>query len=124
MRFNEVKKRFEEVNIGEDIVCTQQELELFLSCGLLFPDGSRYATRDGAKVHVTDVGDNKYKMTLNFKALLDAGASLCKDTKNKKVYFMSKSTFDSYLAEGLIMSVDDEMVFRLYDKEYWKICKI
>lgn len=124
MKLKDVKKRFEEVNIGKNIVCSQQELELFITYGLLFPKGSKYVTRDGNKLSVTDVTDTNYKMSLNFKAIIDASASMCQNDNIKRVYCMSTETYNSYLAEGLIIQLGDEMVFRIYDKEYWKICKI
>lgn len=124
MGIKDVKKRFEEVNIGKELVCTQPELESFVSYGLLFGCGEKYVTRDGAKVVVIEIPDNNYQLRLNFRNLLDVGASLCTTSKNKRIYCMSEATFDKYNQQGLIIEQGGDFYYRMFENELWKIYKI
>ena len=52
MNSKEVKDRFEELNKDNKLICTENELEEFLVCGLLFKSGDNYVTRSNVLVDV------------------------------------------------------------------------
>lgn len=125
LKGKEISKRFDELNNGNDIICTQAELDSFLMSGLIVKAGdSKYLTMKGQMVKIDVVKDKAKRMTIDFGGLLSQCSIITAKSSNKKVYFMSDKCYNNYDQQGLIIHDGLNDYYRLFEKELWLVYKI
>lgn len=124
MSTKNVYERFEKLNKGDKIVCTQEDLDEFLMYGIVLKSGDNYMTRANQKLNIDILKVKTLSFNLNFSSIINECEKLSGKTGEKKIYCLSEKTFDKYMSEGLIVHKNNNDYFRVFDKELWLVYKI
>lgn len=125
MKRKDVLLLADEINKEPEISCTQLELSQLISHGVLNEIAENtYVNNMGKKVivHLNKIKTLKFSIDLSY--LINECISMVASSKIKRVYCMTHNTYEKYKKENLIVDINGEAYFRLFDKELWKILLI
>lgn len=117
----DIQTRFNELNNKNSIECSKNELEEFLYTGLLFKKNKGFVDRFNKPVKITVYEPKCLKFNIDLSGLIYECNKRCKENKINKIYCMSKTCYNNYKEQGLIITKNETDYFRLFDKELWLI---
>ena len=101
------------------LICSKDELELYLSYGYILKLGNNYITRDNKKLQVNVVEPNKFDF--NLSVLISKCNELSKQFGEKRIYCMTERCYNKYKELGFIISKDNKDYYRYYTNELWLV---
>ena len=121
MTCRSIEKRFKEILLQKDFVCTDKELDEFLSYGLLLAHNDKYITRTGAIIDVNVCTYKQYKMTIDLSKIICDSEKLANENNVRKIYCMSKLVFNELSQKGLIIEILNKQYYSMYAGELWLV---
>lgn len=125
MKRNDILQITDKINKESKIECTNNELKQYLDYGILTEilDG-KYISNTGKHIDVILIKSKEFRFTLNLATIMAYGNKFVEGDNIKRVYCMTKTTYDKYKQNNLIVTIDNKDYFRYFDKELWKILVI
>lgn len=125
MKRNDILQIADKINKESKIECTNNELKQYLDYGILTEilDG-KYISNTGKHIDVILLKSKEFRFTLNLATIMAYGNKFVEGDNIKRVYCMTKTTYDKYKQNNLIVTIDNKDYFRYFDKELWKILVI
>lgn len=125
MKRNDILQITDKINKESKIECTNNELKQYLDYGILTEilDG-KYISNTGKHIDVILLNSKEFRFTLNLATIMAYGNKFVEGDNIKRVYCMTKTTYDKYKQNNLIVTIDNKDYFRYFDKELWKILVI
>lgn len=125
MKRNDILQITDKINKESKIECTNNELKQYLDYGILTEilDG-KYISNTGKHIDVILLKSKEFRFTLNLATIMAYGNKFVEGDNIKRVYCMTKTTYDKYKQNNLIVTIDNKDYFRYFDKELWKILVI
>lgn len=110
-------------NIKDNILyCTKSELDEYLSYGILLPCGDKsYMTRTGQEIKIKEIKVKSSNFNFSLSDILSQCIELSQQTKHKRIYCMSQKQLEKYKQQSLIVEKDNNLFYRLFDKELWLV---
>lgn len=125
MKRNDILQITDKINKESKIECTNNELKQYIDYGILTEilDG-KYISNTGKHIDVILLKSKEFRFTLNLATIMAYGNKFVEGDNIKRVYCMTKTTYDKYKQNNLIVTIDNKEYFRYFDKELWKILVI
>lgn len=125
MKRNDILQITDKINKESKIECTNNELKQYIDYGILTEilDG-KYISNTGKHIDVILLNSKEFRFTLNLATIMAYGNKFVEGDNIKRVYCMTKTTYDKYKQNNLIVTIDNKDYFRYFDKELWKILVI
>ena len=125
MKRNDILQITDKINKESKIECTNNELKQYIDYGILTEilDG-KYISNTGKHIDVILLNAKEFRFTLNLATIMAYGNKFVEGDNIKRVYCMTKTTYDKYKQNNLIVTIDNKDYFRYFDKELWKILVI
>lgn len=125
MKRNDILQITDKINKESKIECTNNELKQYIDYGILTEilDG-KYISNTGKHIDVILLKTKEFRFTLNLATIMAYGNKFVEGDNIKRVYCMTKTTYDKYKQNNLIVTIDNKDYFRYFDKELWKILVI
>lgn len=125
MKRNDILQITDKINKESKIECTNNELKQYIDYGILTEilDG-KYISNTGKHIDVILLKSKEFRFTLNLATIMAYGNKFVEGDNIKRVYCMTKTTYDKYKQNNLIVTIDNKDYFRYFDKELWKILVI
>lgn len=125
MKRNDILQITDKINKESKIECTNNELKQYIDYGILTEilDG-KYISNTGKHIDVILIKSKEFRFTLNLATIMAYGNKFVEGDNIKRVYCMTKTTYDKYKQNNLIVTIDNKDYFRYFDKELWKILVI
>lgn len=109
-------EKLKELNSYDNFICSDVELNDYINFGLLVQSNDNtYYTRTGKKLNIDVVKSKNMKFNINLSYMLNL------DGNFKKVYCMTKNTYEDYKNRNLIVEKSNKEYFRFFDDELWEI---
>lgn len=124
MSSKDIRLRFEELSHQKKFICTEQELNEFLSCGLLLKSKDKYINRQNKVVEVNVIKNLNKDFDINLTDVINSSIQLSNENNVSKIYCMSDNYFNVLYKQGYIITKNDKQYYRYFDKELWLINKI
>lgn len=124
MSSKDIRLRFQELFNNDNVICTEQELNEFLSCGLIIKSKNRYYDRQNNIIKIDVIENPNNDFNINLKDVINSSIKLSKENNVKKIFCMSDKCFNQLSNEGYIITKDNKQYYRYFDKELWLINKI
>ena len=99
--------------------CTQEELNEYLTYGVVFNTDNKYYDRSFNELTIELVKPKGYDY--NFQDIIQSSCKLAKSNYVNRIYCMTASLFKKYNDMGLIITKDNNNYFRKFDKEEWLV---
>ena len=125
MKRKDILQITDKINKESKIECTNNELKQYIDYGILTEilDG-KYISNTGKHIDVILLKSKEFRFTLNLATIMAYGNKFVEGDNIKRVYCMTKTTYDKYKQNNLIVTIDNKDYFRYFDKELWKILVI
>lgn len=124
MSSKDIRLRFQELFNNDNVICTEQELNEFLSCGLIIKSKNKYYDRQNNIIKIDVIENPNNDFNINLKDVINSSIKLSKENNVKKIFCMSDKCFNQLSSEGYIITKDNKQYYRYFDKELWLINKI
>lgn len=124
MSSKDIRLRFQELFNNDNVICTEQELNEFLSCGLVIKSKNKYYDRQNNIIKIDVIENPNNNFNINLKDVINSSIKLSKENNVKKIFCMSDKCFNQLSSEGYIITKDNKQYYRYFDKELWLINKI
>ena len=124
MSSKDIRLRFQELFNNDNVICTEQELNEFLSCGLIIKSKNKYYDRQNNIIKIDVIENPNNDFNINLKDVINSSIKLSKENNVKKIFCMSDKYFNQLSSEGYIITKDNKQYYRYFDKELWLINKI
>ena len=121
MSSKNIMDRFNLLMNSNKFICDSSELQDFILSGLLIQSGNKFMTRDMKEIDVKVLKDIYNEFDIDFNYLISICNNLVKDSDNKKVYVMSKDTYNKYKNLGRIFIYKDKEYYRFFNNENWLV---
>ena len=125
MKRNDILQIANEINKETKIECTDKELKQYIDYGILteLSDG-KYISNTGKQIGVVVFKTKEFRFNINLSSIISYSNKLVEGDNIKRVYCMTKTTYDKYKQNNLIVNINNKDYFRYFDKELWKILVI
>lgn len=124
MSSKDIRLRFQEIFNSDNIICTEQELDEFLSCGLIIRSKNEYYDRQNNVVKINVIKNPNNDFNINLKDVINSSIKLSEENNIKRIFCMSNECFNQLNNEGYIITKNDKQYYRCFDKELWLINRI
>lgn len=125
MKRNDILQIADKINKETKIECTDKELKQYIDYGILteLSDG-KYISNTGKQIGVVVFKTKEFRFNINLSSIISYSNKLVEGDNIKRVYCMTKTTYDKYKQNNLIVNINNKDYFRYFDKELWKILVI
>lgn len=125
MKRNDILQIANKINKETKIECTDKELKQYIDYGILteLSDG-KYISNTGKQIGVVVFKTKEFRFNINLSSIISYSNKLVEGDNIKRVYCMTKTTYDKYKQNNLIVNINNKDYFRYFDKELWKILVI
>lgn len=125
MKRNDILQIADKINKETKIECTDKELKQYIDYGILteLSDG-KYISNTGKQISVVVFKTKEFRFNINLSSIISYSNKLVEGDNIKRVYCMTKTTYDKYKQNNLIVNINNKDYFRYFDKELWKILVI
>ena len=120
MNGKEIREYFNSKLSDNNINCTIEELNEFMTYGLLLKSKDNYLY-NGDVINVDILKNTIHNFNINLSAIVNNCIELSKKNNCKKVYCMSQKTYDKYKELGLIVNSNGNEYYKKYEKDMWLI---
>ena len=110
-----------ELNNTGKLQCTEKDLEEYLCYGILIKGNDGYITRTGSKVVVDVIKPKNYRFNLDLSNLICQCEEIASNEHIKRIYCMTKDTYNKYKERQLIVTKSNVDYYRLFENELWRI---
>lgn len=124
MSSKDIRLRFQEIFNSDNVICTEQELDEFLSCGLIIRSKNKYYDRQNNVVKINVIKNPNNDFNINLKDVINSSIKLSQENNIKRIFCMSNECFNQLNNEGYIITKNDKQYYRCFDKELWLINRI
>ena len=121
MSSKNIMDRFNLLMNSNKFICDSSELQDFILSGLLIQSGNKFMTRDMKEIDVKVLKDIYNEFDIDFNYLISICNNLVKDSDDKRVYVMSKDTYNKYKNTGRIFTYKDKEYYRFFNNENWLV---
>ena len=121
MNGKEQTEKLNELNQISKLTCTDDELNEYVGCGLLFQTGNKFMTRNGKVIDVDIIKSKNYKFNIDLGDLISMCEDVSKKEHIKRIYCMTEKTYNIYKNKQLIISKGDIEYYRLFENELWRV---
>lgn len=125
MKKKDIIQIAEKINKTNSLECTTNELKQLLDYGILNElSKNKYISNTGKLINVNVYKIKEFRFTLNFSSLIAQSCNMATGDNIKRVYYMTKTTYEKHKRNNLIICVNNIEYFRCFDKEFWKVIVI
>lgn len=121
MSSKNIMDRFNLLMNSNKFICDSSELQDFMLSGLLIQSGNKFMTRDMKEIDVKVLKDIYNEFDIDFNYLISICNNLVKDSDDKRVYVMSKDTYNKYKNMGRIITYKGKEYYRFFNNENWLV---
>lgn len=121
MKSKDVEERFNDIINADKFICTEEEFNNFQNYGYILSVGDRYLTKMGKVLNIDIIKSKASKMNIDLSNVINKAINASKEVSYKRIYCMSKTTYDHYNELGYIIHKDDADFYRYIDNEMWYI---
>lgn len=121
MSSKNIMDRFNLLMNSNKFICDSSELQDFILSGLLIQSGNKFMTRDMKEIDVKVLKDIYNEFDIDFNYLISICNNLVKDSDDKRVYVMSKDTYNKYKNMGRIITYKGKEYYRFFNNENWLV---
>lgn len=116
-----VRERFKEIIDSDTKVCTEYELQDFIKEGLIKEINGKLYSKNGIKYNIDVIYNAEQTMNLNLSKLINQCENLAKEFGTKKIYCMTKKTYNKCVNDGYIINISGNDYYRFFDNEFWLV---
>ena len=120
MKKSDLTTKLKELNTLSEISCTQKELDEYLTYGMLIETKNGYMTRNGNKINVGVITEKVVKFNINLTGIISMCNEIANNENKKHIYCMTKSTYNKYKEQQLIITKQNIDYFRVFENELWR----
>lgn len=125
MKRNDILQIADKINKETKIECTDKELKQYIDYGILTElSDCKYISNTGKQIDVVVFKTKEFRFNINLSSIISCSNKLVEGDNIKRVYCMTKTTYDRYKQNNLIVNINNTDYFRYFDKELWKILVI
>ena len=121
MKKSDLTTKLKELNTLNEISCTQKELDEYLTYGMLIETRNGYMTRNGNKINVDVITERVVKFNINLTNIISMCNEIANNENIKHIYCMTKSTYNKYKEQQLIITKQNIDYFRVFENELWRV---
>lgn len=121
MKSKDVEERFNDIINSDKFVFTEEEFDDFQNYGYILSVGDKYLTKMGKTLNIDIIKSKASKMNIDLSELISRAINVADEVSCKRVYCMSKATYDHYDELGYIIHKDNADFYRYADNEMWYI---
>ena len=121
MNSKEALERFRELKNNDLLLCTQEELNDFLLCGIVLNNNNKYTSRFNEELNIKIIKPKNMDFDLNLNNLLNNCSELAKQNNTYRIYCMSQRCYDIYKQLGLIINKSGKDYYRYFQEELWLV---
>lgn len=121
MNSKEALERFRELNKDNKILCTQEELQDFLLCGIVLKNGNNYVTRFNDKLDVKTIKSKSLDFDIDLSNIINTSTELAKEHNVFRIYCMSQRCYEIYKNLGLIITKNNVEYYQYFQNELWLV---
>lgn len=120
MNSKETIERFKELNKNNKLLCTQDELNDFLSCGVILEINKSYRTRSNEELKIKIIKTKINDFDINLQDVIINAEAFAEENKYKRIFCMTNKTFDDLKQKDCIIEKEDKFYYSFL-QELWLV---